>query len=1171
MNNNSDIDAQHETTEDEQPKTGAETIPVKTSFLSKFGRKAWLIFRKTIYLIDRGFGDLVAVSIGLGIAALWMANSLLEKQSTDLTVLRPNIKVWFAEAFAGKEAEFGRLDLAWQPANDHIVVTVENAEIRGENGEVLERFNLIKSTVELEDGIFSRPQVINAEIKGGVLTVIENSEGQIIAGLGPPEGVGRVGPVYRSGEASQSSGDLRSVLRSLEFLQIQDVVFYFRNEKSGVDIKSNVNLLRTSFSQDGGLAVTASGFVDQTTEPMPFSINLLSDSAYDAIRLRLKVEMARLNEIGPRRGRFLELQGLSAPVDLTTDIDFSRREGLRSASVEVDVDPGEFKILRNNSDRIFALDSLAIRASLAPGEERMDVEVLDLKTPNLSFESSGFLTQLGNLSDGDVNSSPVFDLSLKNINANLTQIFPTETKIEGLKVTGQADVDSRKLEISRGQIDIFDSVHRFDGALVLESNNALKSLEFNSEMSGTISPRDFLSLWPSKSFPGARGWIEQAVLDADITKVRSALKLDEGFFQTRELTQDRLKFYFEGNGGSVRYMQTLPPMTQVSVQGEIIGNRLNVAFQNGQVGAINVTDGAAFIPVLGQPDSKIYIDLNSRGRTSDLLKLADYPPFEVASRYKIAPDSISGDGSVNIKLNRALTPFLPRDQIHYEVKGKFFNATAPFDFGKYKITDGNVTIDANRERALIKGPVKIGPWDAEITWLETLGDNALPTRYGISGVIDADLLDRLGFASRTVFDGSAAVQIDALGRGTQISGGTLDVDFTNSELSLERIWMKPDGEPAKLTGQLVRGSDNSYIIENALLNGAGIDVGGRIILESDFKLRQLDFSKMQIASLIDGTVKITPDRVAGQLGFEFNADYLNVSPWTEDLFQERKSNIDVPILMRGKVQNLILSDAFPVTNSEIYFSHTGEVVETARLEALSDGEALKLSLATREDLKRQFDVSVPDASKAVSAFLGLNNTTGGQLTITANLPAAGETGAYVGEAEMRDFRLEEAPALAKLLSLASLTGLADTLTSGSMQFDRFKVPFAILGDDIAIRDARLYGPAVGMTGNGDIDLADRELDFDGTLVPAYTANSILGDIPLLGDIFIQEKDGGLFALTYTVDGPFEQTQITVNPLSALTPGFLRGIFKRDRSDIDDAMKEAIQDVQPKQEAPKGTE
>ena len=152
--------------------------------------------------------------------------------------------------------------------------------------------------------------------------------------------------------------------------------------------------------------------------------------------------------------------------------------------------------------------------------------------------------------------------------------------------------------------------------------------------------------------------------------------------------------------------------------------------------------------------------------------------------------------------------------------------------------------------------------------------------------------------------------------------------------------------------------------------------------------------------------------------------------------------------------------------------------------------------------------------------------------------------------------------MAQLLSLASLTGLADTLSSGSMKFEEFVVPFTWKGDLVSVRDARLYGPALGMTADGDIDIGLRVLDFDGTLVPAYTANSILGDIPVLGDIFVGEKGGGTFALTYTVSGPFETTQIAVNPLSALTPGFLRQIFKPSRDDVPEDVLEKIKDVAP---------
>ena len=1164
MNNKQDINAKEITGSAGQSDSDPAKRRVIDSHILPFFKRVSPTLSKIVYRIDRIFGDLVAISLGLGVAALWIACSILDRQSTDLTVLRPNFKIWFAEAFQGRDAEFGRLELAWQPADDRIVVTIEDAEVRGSEGEVLDRFDLVKSTLELGDGFSSLPRLVNARVKGGVLSYYENAEGQVVAGLGPPEAIGRIGPVYRSGNTSQSSGNLKSVLQRIEFIQIEDVELYIRNETSGLDLKSDIKLLRANLSEDGVLAVTATGQVIQKIKPMPFSANVISDSDFENIRMRVDAVEAQFDEIGPKQGRFWELRGLSAPVNLTADIDFSRSKGLRSASLDVEVEAGNLKLLRDDTSQNLPFDNLTVRASLEPGNERMDVESLNLRSPNLSFESSGFLTELGNLSDGDENSSPVFDLSFKNIKCDLTPTFPAEAEVEGLNIIGQADMDSRKLEISSGRLDIFESVHSFSGAFQLKPDNSVKSINFNSKMSGSVTPSQFLSLWPVNSFPGARGWIEGAILEADIGLVETEIAFDEAFFETRELTEDRLKFRFGGEDVTVKYMKTLPPATGATGVGAIIGNVLEVSINGGQVGDIDLTGGTVLIPRLRPLHGDIIISVNTQGTVSDLLRLSDHPPFQIASRYNVDPNLMSGEGVADITVRRALIPFLPQDQIDYNINGQFTGVNAPFDLGQYKILNGNVTLDANRQRAMISGPVEIGPWNADISWLETFGENAPPTQYTASGIIDANLLDELGFASRTLFDGNAALRIDAVGQGKDISGGTLDVDLTNSELSLERIWVKPEGEPARLSGQLTRGSDNSYIIENALLNGTGINVGGRISFEPNYKLRQIDLSKMSIPSLIEGAVKITPDRIAGRLAVELEADYLNVSPWTEDLFAERKSNLDVPLWMQGTVRNFVLAEGYLVTESELYFSHTGQVVETARLEALSGNEPLRLELKTRDDLKRQFDLTVPDASKAVSAFMGLDNTKGGRLSITANLPAAGDEGAYVGEAQMRDFKLIRAPALAQLLSLASLTGLADTLTSGSMQFDRFKVPFAILEDDIAIRDARLYGPAIGMTGNGDINLQQRSVDFDGTLVPAYTANSILGDIPVLGDIFVQEKDGGLFALTYTVTGPFEQTQISVNPLSALTPGFLRGIFKRDRSEVDDAMREAIEDVTPKE-------
>jgi hypothetical protein len=47
---------------------------------------------------------------------------------------------------------------------------------------------------------------------------------------------------------------------------------------------------------------------------------------------------------------------------------------------------------------------------------------------------------------------------------------------------------------------------------------------------------------------------------------------------------------------------------------------------------------------------------------------------------------------------------------------------------------------------------------------------------------------------------------------------------------------------------------------------------------------------------------------------------------------------------------------------------------------------------------------------------------------------------------------------------------------------------------------------------------------------------------VIGRIFTSERGGGLFAASYSVRGPTADPDVSVNPLSVLAPGFLRGLF-----------------------------
>jgi len=56
---------------------------------------------------------------------------------------------------------------------------------------------------------------------------------------------------------------------------------------------------------------------------------------------------------------------------------------------------------------------------------------------------------------------------------------------------------------------------------------------------------------------------------------------------------------------------------------------------------------------------------------------------------------------------------------------------------------------------------------------------------------------------------------------------------------------------------------------------------------------------------------------------------------------------------------------------------------------------------------------------------------------------------------------------------------------------------------------------------------------------------VLGRIPVigaLGDAIMGGEGKGIFAARYSIKGPYDNPNVTLNPLSILTPGFLRGLF-----------------------------
>ena len=137
-----------------------------------------------------------------------------------------------------------------------------------------------------------------------------------------------------------------------------------------------------------------------------------------------------------------------------------------------------------------------------------------------------------------------------------------------------------------------------------------------------------------------------------------------------------------------------------------------------------------------------------------------------------------------------------------------------------------------------------------------------------------------------------------------------------------------------------------------------------------------------------------------------------------------------------------------------------------------------------------------------------------------------------------DFKVKKVPVLAKILTLASLQGIADLLTGEGIRFDDFEMDYVSSKNLTEIKEIYAIGPAISILMSGYIE-KDKLISLRGTLVPATTINKTISQIPLIGELLVGKKAGeGVFGVSFKIKGPPKNLKTTVNPVKTLTPRFI---------------------------------
>ena len=200
-------------------------------------------------------------------------------------------------------------------------------------------------------------------------------------------------------------------------------------------------------------------------------------------------------------------------------------------------------------------------------------------------------------------------------------------------------------------------------------------------------------------------------------------------------------------------------------------------------------------------------------------------------------------------------------------------------------------------------------------------------------------------------------------------------------------------------------------------------------------------------------------------------------------------------------------------------------------------------------------ITAADAGKTLRAFDIYDNMIGGTLVVTGKQIPDGKINDIKGSASIQNFRVVKAPALAQLINGLSLSGVGELLQNRGIAFSRLRTNYIWKetpeGRIISLTNGRTSGASIGLSFGGVVNQSKGTMDISGTFVPMSQINKIVSSIPLIGQLLTGGKNGGIIAATYAMKGDSDNPRVFINPLSVLTPGFLRSILFEGGLDMND--------------------
>lgn len=694
------------------------------------------------------------------------------------------------------------------------------------------------------------------------------------------------------------------------------------------------------------------------------------------------------------------------------------------------------------------------------------------------------------------------------------------------------------------------------GSVTRAANRLTASLFLKA---GRIDLADLPKLWPPGTGGGARPWITQNVPVGIATGLHMSLSAESGDdFNDVVLTRA------EGEGDvtnvAFTWIDNVPPVEHAKVHLHLIDpDTLDITVAGGRQrirggGAELLASGQMRIVGLSVHDQVATIQTDVTGPLVSVMTMLKEPRLRLLSTHPIGLKPNAGEATAAMAFTVPLENRLTIDDVGISADVHLHDAAVPNVVADRNLTAGSIDLKVDKDGLSLKGSAMLAAIPVGLDGIMDFragGPDQVTERLVVTGRPTAVQLEAAGVPVGDVITGPVDLTATVVERRNGDGAVAIAGDLTQSVMKLSPLaWTKPDGARTRLTANLSMVNDRLTKIGGISLEGDDISVnasadapGGHVPAVT---LRDIRLGRTRAA----GEIRLGAN---GAIGLLLHGEIIDLGPkLTEETGELSNAPLDTkPVwTIDGDFAKALLAHDETASGLVIEASGAGESIRSLHTSGnLAGGGRFDLAIAPAAD-GRHLTVRASDAGR----FLHGTDTTGmiqgGKLSADAVFTDTLRLHPAVGQAVIEGCVVRNSPLIGKLLQAVTVYGLVDALRGPGMRFSELTVPFRYEGNDLIVKDAVASNPSLGLTASGRIGLHSKQIAMNGTLVPAYFFNAIPGQIPLVGKLFSPETGGGLFSTRFSLSGTLDETDVTVNPISTLTPGFLRdifGIFNRSKA------------------------